>query len=577
MRSPRAIWRSAAWAAVAAGLALPAGAGEVFDDETLGFARRVDLGWWSLLPVERAGRLEIVDTLARRQLRAFFGSPAIDGTSPTFSLLEIYFNAGAYLDRAVIRLRDRRLSARLQPRMGAASAEALRRTGRIAPLDFLNARAAEVLLTARRAAREQLPLVRLGSLGPALESASREGPRMRRAATRLWGRVEAFLVVEQLRIFPPAEAGGRYLAPEDLARAAGSGDAAAAVYAKEAQRQFLALAKAWRQRDAQSFQELSAGLLERLAGQGAATWPPRWRRALERVHNRLLGFTIAWAGYFAAILLLTASAAMPARRLLRVAGLAVFALSTLFLAGGVAARWIISGRDWHLPPLTNQYESVLAAALMAALAGMVLEGVFRRGRLALAASVFAMVALLCAFFRVGPLQPDIDAPMAVLNTSILAWHVATLMIGYGVIGMSLLVSAAYLLVRRRPGPRGTGPPLSAGADLSAPAPAEGNLPAELDRYNVILLQLACWLVAVGDLLGAYWADQAWGRWWGWDAKETWGLMTLLVYLGILHLRPLLPDRTRGAWTAALAVFGCSVMGFTWWGVNYLLRGLHSYA
>ena len=84
-------------------------------------------------------------------------------------------------------------------------------------------------------------------------------------------------------------------------------------------------------------------------------------------------------------------------------------------------------------------------------------------------------------------------------------------------------------------------------------------------------------LVIGDLLGAYWADRSWGRWWGWDAKETWGLMTLIVYLAVLHLRYVLPSRTRAAWTAVLAITGAAVMGFTWWGVNYLLRGLHSYA
>ncbi|GAG46031.1 unnamed protein product, partial [marine sediment metagenome] len=235
------------------------------------------------------------------------------------------------------------------------------------------------------------------------------------------------------------------------------------------------------------------------------------------------------------------------------------------------------GRGWHLPPLTNQYESVLGAAVMAGAAGCVLELIFRKGTFALAASLVAAAALLCLFFQLGPLQGDINAPEALLNTSILAWHVATLMIGYGMIGMSLVVSVAYLLTaaaglgRHARDPRG----VSAPPDLAEPAPA--GVLAELDRYNLILLQLACWMVAIGDALGAYWADRAWGRWWGWDVKETWGLMTLMVYLAIIHVRHVLPPRKRGIWTAALAILGCAVMAFTWWGVNYLLRGLHAYA
>jgi ABC-type transport system involved in cytochrome c biogenesis permease subunit len=321
-------------------------------------------------------------------------------------------------------------------------------------------------------------------------------------------------------------------------------------------------------------------LFDRLARRGGPAYPHPRRRGLERLYNRLFGFTIAWAGYFLAVLLLLASLATRRRRgLFRPAGMAVFLLSTLFLLAGVVVRWIISGRGWHLPPLTNQYESVLGAAAMAAVAGCVLELIFRRGMLALAGSLFAAAALLCLFLRLGPLQGDINAPEALLNTPILAWHVAVLMVGYGVIGMSLVVSAAYLLLApgRARRARLASQAISAGADLSLPAAQEGNILAELDRYNLILLQLACWMVAVGDALGAYWADRAWGRWWGWDPKETWGLMTLLVYLGIIHVRHVLPQRRRGVWTAGLAILGCAVMGFTWWGVNYLLRGLHSYA
>lgn len=557
---------AAAAATLMALAAAPAGAGELFDQATLDFAARLDLSGWELVVAHEAGRAKILDTVARRRLRHFYGAASIDGACPTFAWLEVYFNAGAYLDRPAIRLKDERLRSRLAPHLSAADAEMLSRTGRLAPIELFNEPAAAALLARGRASDEQIDRRRMGRLTAALKAASRTDRATHRAARRLLGRMEAFTAAEAMRIFPPSGT-GPYRSPEELARIAAGDERPPGFTAADAAKleaTFAAVGEAWRRRDAERTNKLSAELLAALTGRAGATCPPTWRRRLERFHNRVFGLTIAWAGFFLAALLLLASLATR-RRWLRRTGLSVFVLSTGAVVAGVILRWIISGRGWRLPPLTNQYESVLGAAMMAGLAGCALEAVFRKGVLALAASLFAAAALLALFFQLGPLQGDINAPAALLNTSILTWHVATLMIGYGIIGMSAVVSVAYLLV-------------ALGRIWRGDRRREGAaLPAELDRYNLVLLQLACWMVAIGDALGAFWADRAWGRWWGWDAKETWGLMTLLVYLGIIHVRHVLGPRKRGAWTAALALLGCAVMGFTWWGVNYLLRGLHAYA
>jgi len=99
--------------------------------------------------------------------------------------------------------------------------------------------------------------------------------------------------------------------------------------------------------------------------------------------------------------------------------------------------------------------------------------------------------------------------------------------------------------------------------------------ADLDKAQLTLMQLAFYLLGVGILLGAYWADHAWGRWWAWDPKETWALITWIVYLIAIHVR--FGVRDRGLVTAWLSVIGFVVMLWTYWGVNLLLSGLHSYA
>jgi ABC-type transport system involved in cytochrome c biogenesis permease subunit len=99
--------------------------------------------------------------------------------------------------------------------------------------------------------------------------------------------------------------------------------------------------------------------------------------------------------------------------------------------------------------------------------------------------------------------------------------------------------------------------------------------ATLDLCNLVVLQLAFWVLGVGIVLGAIWADQSWGRPWGWDPKETFALVTWIVYLIIVHVRFITPD--KALWTAILSIIGFAIMLFNWIGVNFFLVGLHSYA
>jgi ABC-type transport system involved in cytochrome c biogenesis permease subunit len=97
----------------------------------------------------------------------------------------------------------------------------------------------------------------------------------------------------------------------------------------------------------------------------------------------------------------------------------------------------------------------------------------------------------------------------------------------------------------------------------------------LDQCNLVVLQLAFWMLGAGVILGAIWADQSWGRPWGWDPKETFALVTWIVYLITVHVRVVTVNKAW--WTAVLACLGFFVMLFNWIGVNFLLVGLHSYA
>jgi cytochrome c-type biogenesis protein CcsB len=97
----------------------------------------------------------------------------------------------------------------------------------------------------------------------------------------------------------------------------------------------------------------------------------------------------------------------------------------------------------------------------------------------------------------------------------------------------------------------------------------------LDACNLVVLQLAFWVLGTGIVCGAIWADQSWGRPWGWDPKETFALVTWIVYLIVVHVRIATDDKAW--WTAVLSVIGFFIMLFNWIGVNFFLVGLHSYA
>jgi ABC-type transport system involved in cytochrome c biogenesis permease subunit len=99
--------------------------------------------------------------------------------------------------------------------------------------------------------------------------------------------------------------------------------------------------------------------------------------------------------------------------------------------------------------------------------------------------------------------------------------------------------------------------------------------ATLDLCNLVVLQLAFWVLGCGIITGAIWADQSWGRPWGWDPKETFALVTWIVYLIVVHVR--VATEHKAWWTAVLSIIGFAIMLFNWIGVNFVLVGLHSYA
>jgi len=219
------------------------------------------------------------------------------------------------------------------------------------------------------------------------------------------------------------------------------------------------------------------------------------------------------------------------------------AASCVCLVMGIIVRWRAGGHA----PLANQYESLVFGAF-AASAAVVFTPALRPWMAALAGMAATLLLGLAALFH-APVSPLVPA----LRSNWLVIHVASCMAAYAALLLSAFASGWILLRNRIPG-----------------TPAK-----DLDGYSIRLVRAGFFLLAVGIATGAVWADRAWGAWWSWDPKETWALITWLFYALALHLR-----RTRGwrgdrfAW---LSLAGLGFVAFTWFGVNLLLAGLHSYA
>jgi cytochrome c-type biogenesis protein CcsB len=230
----------------------------------------------------------------------------------------------------------------------------------------------------------------------------------------------------------------------------------------------------------------------------------------------------------------------------------VTAASWALLTTGLVTRSLAAGH-W---PLTNRYE--FALCLVWAIVGiyLLLEVSWRERR---AGSYVLVFALLVATYAVTR-PPDARAVAPLLPALRSTWlqvHVLTTLVGYGAFGVAAGLGLMQLI--GRPGAKGK--------DLaSVEEPVEG-VGCAMERGVALGFP---WLT-LGVLTGAIWAQNAWGRYWGWDPKETWALVTWLWYLLVLHLSPL--PRWRGRRLAVLVVAGFGVVLFTFVGVPWLVRSV----
>ncbi|MDR0664198.1 MAG: cytochrome c biogenesis protein CcsA [Helicobacteraceae bacterium] len=229
------------------------------------------------------------------------------------------------------------------------------------------------------------------------------------------------------------------------------------------------------------------------------------------------------------------------------------ALAFVFHAVALGLRWYVSGHA----PWSNGYESIVYVSWAAALAGLLFA---RRSIFALpAAALIAAFALMTAY--IAAMDPQITTLAPVLKSHWLTIHVSVISASYGFLGLSMLlglISLALFIFRA---------PKKTKIDEAI---------AELTRINEMSMMVGLALLSIGNIFGAVWANESWGRYWSWDPKETWTLVSMLIYAAILHFRFIPALKSRFAFSLA-SVWGFLSILMTYFGVNYYLSGMHSYA
>jgi cytochrome c-type biogenesis protein CcsB len=341
----------------------------------------------------------------------------------------------------------------------------------------------------------------------------------------------------------------------------------------------MQLGEAWRARDAAKVNAAVAAIATALPAINADVYPTTSRN-IEISYNKLRAFEWGWVFYALSLVSLLLAFGTQRKWLAWMGGL-LLAAGVGMHGVGFVARCLIAERF----AIQNQFESMTGLSLFAVLVALGIMVWRKQWLFGAAAAAVGFMVLVTATQTAIPGQ-SIEREAAILNTSVLLkYHVTTVLVSYGLIALGFVVSLFYLAAHyfvKQPAATmvvagGDGTASVMGAALSEDAPAtKSRLLDDMDKAQMIILQLAFWTLGVGILLGAWWADHSWGRWWAFDPKETWALITWIVYLIVIHVRMARP-RGKGLTTAWLSVIGFFVMLWTYFGVNLLLPGLHAYA
>lgn len=293
---------------------------------------------------------------------------------------------------------------------------------------------------------------------------------------------------------------------------------------------------------------------------GASVYPNETKLDVEIFYNKTNIFEQLWPLYFVVgfmLLVLSFVKILKPDFKLEWFTKATLGLLVLFFiahTAGLGMRWYISGHA----PWSNGYESMIYIGWASVLAGFIFS---RKSAMTLAATGI-MTGLILFVAHLNWLDPQVTNLVPVLQSYWLSIHVSMITASYGFLGLGALLGMITLIL----------------FILKKPYNEERlNLAIkELNAINEMSLLFGLVLLTVGNFLGGVWANESWGRYWGWDPKETWALVTILVYAVVVHLRMI-----KGAYSdyifSVVSLLAFTSVLMTYFGVNYYLAGMHSYA
>ncbi len=293
---------------------------------------------------------------------------------------------------------------------------------------------------------------------------------------------------------------------------------------------------------------------------GASIYPDETKIGIEILYNKLNIFERLWPYFFLiGFILLFLSFAKIIKPTIKIAlatriTMALLIVFFISLTVGLAMRWYISGHA----PWSDGYESLIYISWATVLAGFIFS---KNSPITLAATgILAGLTLFVA--HLSWMDPQVTNLVPVLKSYWLSIHVSMITGSYGFLGLGALLGFIALILFNLKNSRNE-------KQISASI-------KELNAINEMSLMIGLAMLTVGNFLGGVWANESWGRYWGWDPKETWALVTILVYAVVVHVRFIKKIYSDYSYSViSLLAFTSVIM--TYFGVNYYLKGMHSYA
>jgi cytochrome c-type biogenesis protein CcsB len=320
--------------------------------------------------------------------------------------------------------------------------------------------------------------------------------------------------------------------------------------------------------DAEAFNRASAEFVATVESLGPNLGDYPSVRQIERevTYNLWSPFRLAWILASVAVLC-GAISRLANSKWLHLASWFIFFASLAAMIVGFTLRGLIASRA----PVTNMYESVLSVAFGIAFLGLIYEAFSRKRYVLIAAAALSALVVLFAESCPSICDPRIRPLMPVLRSNFwLFVHVVPIMLSYSAFLVAYLFANAsligYVVVQI----------INLLSNDDRPDRTGGlGFIAAVNKPMLKIIRIGVFLLVLGTFLGGWWADFSWGRFWGWDTKETWALITLFFYLFVLHARYV--GWLAGFGTAAWSVISFAAVIMTWYGVNFVLNtGMHSY-